>query len=99
VQSSTPAAFNAARAPTVEFALPDMMCEDGCAQAVADILERQPGVTEVKVHFEEKTATVAIDEGSFDSQQALAALVDKGFENSTLNSDIEVKLPSAPADD
>jgi copper chaperone CopZ len=84
VESSTPAAFNAAQSPTVAFALPDMMCEDGCAQAVEDILERQPGAKDVQVDFEGKTATVAIEDGVFDSQQALAALVDKGFDNSKL---------------
>jgi copper chaperone CopZ len=82
--AKTPVAFNAAGAPTVEFNLPDMMCEDGCALAVEDILERQPGATEVRVDFEGKTATVAIQEGSFDAEQALAALVDKGFDHSAL---------------
>jgi copper chaperone CopZ len=63
-----------------------MMCEDGCAQAVEDILGGQPGVKDVQVDFEGKTATVAIEDGVFDSQQALAALVDKGFDNSKLAS-------------
>ena len=76
--------FNATGAPTIEFALPDMMCEEGCASAVEDILEQQPGVKDVLVDFEAKTATVAVDEQSFDSQQAIAALVDKGFDNSAL---------------
>jgi copper chaperone CopZ len=71
---------------TVQFALPDMMCEDGCAQAVEDILERQPGAMEVQVDFEGKTAIVVIEDGVFDSQQALAALIDKGFDNSKLTS-------------
>jgi copper chaperone CopZ len=78
------ASFNSTGAPTVEFALPDMMCEDGCAQAVKDILTRQPGAKDVRVDFEAKTATVAVDEGAFDSQQALAALIDKGFDKSVL---------------
>jgi hypothetical protein len=34
----TVAAFNTVGAPTIEFSLPDMMCEDGCALAVEDIL-------------------------------------------------------------
>jgi copper chaperone CopZ len=83
-QLASPAVFNASHAPTIEFNLPDMMCEDGCAQTVASILERQTGVKEVRVNFEEKTATVAVDEVTFDSQQALAALIDKGFDNSQL---------------
>jgi mercuric ion binding protein len=85
-KSTTSAAFNAAGAPTVEFNLPDMMCEDGCAWTVKDILSNQPGATDVRVDFEAKTATVAIEEGKFDQQLAIAELVDKGFGNSTLKS-------------
>jgi copper chaperone CopZ len=76
--------FNASRWPTVVFALPDMMCEEGCAEAVEDILAVQPGIEDVRVDFEAKSATVAINAQSFDSQQVIAALVDKGFDNSTL---------------
>jgi copper chaperone CopZ len=85
-ESTTPLAFNAAGAPTVEFNLPDMMCEDGCAWTVNDILSKQPGAKDVHVDFEAKTATVAIETGTFDSQSALAELVDKGFDNSALKS-------------
>jgi copper chaperone CopZ len=81
---------------TVEFAVPDMMCEEGCAATVTEILSRQPGVTDVRVEFEAKKATVAIEEGRFDPQLALAALVDKGFENSTLKDGTDTKLPTAP---
>ena len=84
LQSTHKAAFNTSQLPTVEFALPDMMCEEGCAEAVEDILVAQPGIEDVRVDFEAKSATVAIDEQSFDSQQVVAALVDKGFENSAL---------------
>jgi copper chaperone CopZ len=61
-----------------------MMCEDGCAVAVKDILEKQPGVRDVRVDFEAKTATVAVDEAAFSSERTLAELVDKGFDNSKL---------------
>jgi copper chaperone CopZ len=91
-QSIAPVVFNAGHRPTVEFSLPDMMCENGCALAVEEILERQPGAKEVQVDFEGKTATVAIDEGAFDPEQALAALVDKGFDQSALK-DGAVKTP------
>jgi copper chaperone CopZ len=86
-QSITPTVFNASRAPTVGFNVPDMMCEDGCAATVREILARQPGVKDVHVEFEAKRATVAIEEGAFDAQQALAALIDKGFDNSKLGTD------------
>ena len=39
-----------------------MMCEEGCAATVKDILENQPGVQDVRVNFDAKTATVAVDE-------------------------------------
>jgi len=80
----TPAAFNVAGAPTVEFSVPDMMCEVGCAAKVREILSEQPGTREVLVDFEAKTATVAIEEGAFDAGAAVAALVDHAFEHSEL---------------
>jgi copper chaperone CopZ len=61
-----------------------MMCEDGCAVAVRQILSKQSGVTGVLVDFDAKTATVAIQEGKFDPQSAIATLVDKGFDHTTL---------------
>lgn len=79
--------FNVAGAPTVEFSAPDMMCPEGCGTKVKEILSEQPGVKEVVVDFDSKTATVAIDkDGKFDANTAVAALVDHGFKNSTLKS-------------
>jgi copper chaperone CopZ len=84
----TPTTFNVAGAPTVEFRVPDMMCPQGCAVKTKEILSEQPGAKEVVVDFEAKTATVAIDTSKdakpFDPQAAIAALVDYGFEHSTL---------------
>lgn len=95
---STPVAFDATSTPSVAFSLPDMMCEEGCAATVKEILSRQPGVKEVQVDFDAKKATVAIEEGRFDAQQAIAALVDKGFDHSALvNDGTVVKPQSAPA--
>jgi copper chaperone CopZ len=82
----TPALFNTAGAPTVEFSVPDMMCPDSCAVKTKEILSKQPGAKEVVVHFDAKTATVAVEEGTFDPQQAIAALVDHGFGHSQLKS-------------
>jgi Cu+-exporting ATPase len=81
------AEFNPTTAATIEFSVPDMMCEEGCAAAVREILAGQPGANDVRVDFEARTATVAIEEGKFDSQLAIAELVDKGFGNSQLKSD------------
>lgn len=91
VGNVTAAAFNPSNAPTVEFSVPDMMCPDGCGVAVKEILTKQPGATDVLVDFDAKTATVAIEEGKFDSDKALAALVDKQFSNSSLREGIAAK--------
>jgi len=88
-------AFNAAGAPTVEFAVPDMMCEDGCVPAVKKILAQQPGAQDVAVDFEGKTATVAIDEGAFSADLAIAELVDRGFDHSRLVGDEPTAAPQS----
>jgi copper chaperone CopZ len=87
------AAFNVANAPTVQFEVPDMMCEEGCAVAVKQVLEAQPGAVEVKVEFDKKLATVAVDEDKFDSDAAVSALLDKQFPNAKL-----VVVPEKPAE-
>jgi copper chaperone CopZ len=84
---TTTVAFNVAGAPTVEFNVPDMMCPEGCGEKTKEILSEQPGAKEVVINFEAKTATVAIEDGKFDQDAAIAALVDHGFEHSTLKSD------------
>ena len=79
------ATFNEAKLPTVAFSVPDMMCADGCGVKVKEILSEQPGAKEVVVDFDNKTATVAIeDSNKFDSNSALAALVDHAFKNSAI---------------
>jgi copper chaperone CopZ len=84
----TPTSFNTAGAPTVVFNAPDMMCPEGCGAKVKEILSGQPGVKEVVVNFDAKTATVALDkDGKFDTDAAVAALADHGFKNSSLKSD------------
>ena len=85
---ATAVAFNVAGAPTVQFEVPDMMCEESCAKAVRETLAAQPGAKEVVVDFPKKIATVAIDEKAFSSDDALAALLDKQF--------TEAKLVAAP---
>jgi copper chaperone CopZ len=102
--ATTPAVFNVASLPTVAFNAPDMMCPDGCGVKVKEILSEQPGVKEVIVDFDGKTATVAIGgDSKFDADAAVAALVDHGFKNSSVKSDGEVapatEKVSAPAND
>ena len=61
---------------------------EGCGAKVKEILSGQPGAKEVVVNFDAKTATVAIDkDAKFDSNAAVAALVDHGFKNSSVKSD------------
>ncbi len=89
---ATVAAFNVAGAPTVMFEVSDMVCES-CSAAVHDTLAAQPGVKDVTVDLESKVATVAVDEAEFDSETALAALVDKQFSQAKLK-----EAPTKPAE-
>lgn len=94
---ATTAAFNTAGAPTVQFDVPDMMCEESCAKAVKETLAAQPGAKEVIVDFPKRLATVAIDEKTFSSDAALAALLDKQFSQAKLVGGAEkVAEPAAP---
>jgi copper chaperone CopZ len=78
-------------ASTVKFSVPDMMCPEGCGAKTKEILAEQPGVKDVLIEFESKTAVVAVEDGKFDSDAALAALVDHGFDHSALKSEGTVK--------
>ena len=84
----TTTSFNVAGAPTVEFNAPDMMCPEGCGAKVKEILSGQPGAKEVVVDFDAKTAKVAVEDATkFDSNAAVAALVDHGFKNSSIKAE------------
>jgi copper chaperone CopZ len=82
----TQTAFNAEGAPTVEFSVPDMVCEFSCVPEVRETLAKQPGVKDVKVVLDTHTATVAVDTDKFDAEKAIAALVDRHFTNTKLAS-------------
>ena len=91
VQQEDPAAapftmisFNVEAAPTVKFSVPDMHCQFSCAPKVMETLVARPGVKDVKVELESKTAIVAIDQERFDADEAIAALVDAQFTNTTV---------------
>lgn len=99
VTETTAAAFNVAGDPTVQFEVPDMMCEESCAAAVKETLAAQPGAKEVVVDFPKRLATVAVDEEKFDSDVALAALLDKQFSKAKLVAAPEKPIePAAPAE-
>lgn len=96
--AAQPAAFNTAGAPTVKFSVPDMVCES-CSAAVHETLAKQPGAKEVIVDLESKVATVAVAEGAFDEEAAVAALVDKQFSNAKVLAAPETpEPPVAPAE-
>ena len=92
--AATPAVFNAAGAPTVQFSVPDMVCES-CSAAVHETLAAQPGAQDVTVDLETKLAPVAVDREKFDEEAAVAALLDKQFSNAKLLAAPET--PKAPA--
>jgi copper chaperone CopZ len=80
-------AFNLAGAPTCEISVPGMMCEEGCGATVQKVLAQQPGVKDVKIDFESKTAIVAVEEGAFDADAAVHLLEDEyGFADTALKS-------------
>ncbi|MEM9660032.1 MAG: heavy-metal-associated domain-containing protein, partial [Planctomycetota bacterium] len=96
---ATEADFNVDGAPTVVFSVPDMMCEESCVPAVQKILAGQPGVEEVHVALDSKTATVAVDEQSFDADAAIAALVDMQFTNTAVATNDDAELESGSSSD
>ena len=67
-----------------------MMCAEGCGAKTKQILSKLAGAKDVYVDFDAKTATVAIEEGTFDVKLAVAELVDHGFEQSALKSTTSV---------
>ncbi len=87
----------------ITLAVPDMMCEEGCAAKVREVLVKQPGVERVNVDFSKRIAKLAVDKSAFDADAAVAALVDHGFEHSQIKTDdlpvtpIVATQPSTPA--
>ena len=76
--ATEPVVFNEAGAPTVVLAVEGMACEE-CAKTVRGVLTEQPGVVDAVVDLPAKRATVAISEGEFDAEAAIAALADKSY--------------------
>jgi len=91
----TQASFNPEGAPTVEFSVPDMVCEFSCVPQVRETLAGQPGVKDVKVVLDTHTATVAVDKAKFDADKAIAALVDLKFTNTKLAKAADGPKPDA----
>lgn len=64
---------------SVTMAVSEMMCAEGCAVRVKEILSQQDGVLTAEVDFSNKTAHLSVDEGRFDRQKAIAALTEAGY--------------------
>jgi copper chaperone CopZ len=94
----TQTAFNTEGAPTVEFSVPDMVCEFSCVPTVRETLAKQPGVKDVKVVLDTHTATVAVDKEKFDADKAIAALVDLQFTNTKLAGAASPAADAAPGE-
>ena len=78
-ESTTLVAFNPDGAPTREFTVDGMHCQYACVDKVKTVMKEQPGVKDVKVDFENKLVTVAVDDAVFQDQQAVASLEDHQF--------------------
>ena len=61
---------------TIVFGVSGMMCEDGCAVTVRELLVRQPGVLDAEVDFPAAQATVIVRPEVFDPQAAIKSLAD-----------------------
>lgn len=75
----TEVAFNVADDPTVAIEVPGMHCE-ACAASIEKTLVAEPGVKDIKLNVEKKTATVAIDESAFDTSKAIESLASAGWD-------------------
>lgn len=80
-------AFNTDGLPTVEFTVPSMHCEVMCAPKVRKTLAEQPGVADVSVDLETKTAVVAVEGDIFDAEKAIEALEMADFADAELKTD------------
>lgn len=94
--AAAPAPFNVAGLPTVEISVPDMMCEQSCVPKVRKSLASRAGVKDVQVDLETKTAVVAVDESEFDVDDAIADLLDLGFDGTHV-AGVEPVDPAGPA--
>ena len=54
---------------TASFVIEGMTCEIGCASLIESKLNKLDGVTEAKVDFETKTATVTFDADKLDQEK------------------------------
>ncbi|MEM6329746.1 MAG: heavy metal-associated domain-containing protein [Planctomycetota bacterium] len=95
----TLANFNPDGLPTVSIEVPSIHCKR-CAASVEECLVGQPGVEQVVVDVEAKTAMLAIDQASFDTDAAIAALAEaKWSDAAVVDGDAEAAGEAAETDD
>ena len=63
----------------VVLSVKEMMCQEGCAKRVEEILAKAPGVKKATVQFEEKQAHLVVDPSAFDADKAVAELKTAGY--------------------
>ena len=76
---TTLVSFNPDGAPTREFNIDGMHCQYACVDKVKTVLKKQQGVKDVKVDFDSKLVTVAVDNSTFNANDAIASLADYEF--------------------
>ena len=87
--NATSAASTAPSGPTAQvdlsqttryvFAIDGMQCAVACPPRVKESLAAVPGVAQVVVDYDTRTATVQADPAAFDQTVAVQALTDAGF--------------------
>jgi copper chaperone CopZ len=85
-----PAAGGAPAVQQVTFRVPTMVCSKNCWPVVRDALQKQPGVTDVKlapqkeeVPIDNPLVTVKLN-GPFDADKAIEAIAAAGFAKATV---------------
>jgi copper chaperone CopZ len=63
----------------VTLAVKEMMCAEGCAKRVEEILASSPGVKSATVDFAGKQANLVVESSTFDSARAVADLKSAGY--------------------
>ncbi len=63
----------------VVLSVKEMMCQEGCAKKVEEILTKAPGVKKATVRFDEKQAHLVVDPSAFDADKAVSELKTAGY--------------------
>lgn len=78
MKSESASAADVTGTPVV-LSVKEMMCQEGCAKRVEEILAKAPGVKKATVQFDEKQAHLVVDPSAFDADKAVAELKTAGY--------------------